>query len=153
MPRTHHLAIDPARPLAQQPQTGHNRWHEDIPPALEVGPGDTVILETRDAFDGQLSPASTRDDVGALDLGPVHPLTGPVYVQGAQPGDLLEVKLLDVDPDPFGSWGYSLFTKPRSVSSGSSHTKISRGSNAVTMKLGTSTTWLMRRSTATLHRA
>ena len=105
MPRTHHLAIDPARPLAQQPQTGHNRWHEDIPPALEVAPGDTVILETRDAFDGQLSPASTSDDVGALNLGPVHPLTGPVYVRGAQPGDLLEVKLLDVDPDPFGSWG------------------------------------------------
>ena len=108
MPRTHHLAIDPARPLAQQPQTGHNRWHEDIPPALEVAPGDTVILETRDAFDGQLSPASTRDDVGALNLGPVHPLTGPVYIQGAQPGDLLEVKLLDVDPDPFGSWGYTV---------------------------------------------
>src|SRR5919201_948047 len=108
MPRTHHLAIDPARPLAQQPQTGHNRWHEDFPPALEVAPGDTVILETRDAFDGQLSPTSSRDDVGALNLGPVHPLTGPVYVQGAHPGDLLEVKLLDVDPDPFDSWGYTV---------------------------------------------
>ena len=43
MSRTHHLAIDPARSLAQQPQTGHNRWHEDIPPTLEVGAGDTVI--------------------------------------------------------------------------------------------------------------
>src|SRR5438045_7349868 len=91
MPRTHHLAIDPARPLAQQPQTGHNRWHEDIPPALDVGPGDTVILETRDAFDGQLSPAATRDDVGALNLGPADQLRGRVYVGGDQPGDRREV--------------------------------------------------------------
>src|SRR5438552_18018036 len=104
-PRTHRLTLDPSRPLTDQPETGHNRWHEAIPPVREVAPGDTVILETRDAFDGQLSPTSTTVDVGRLSLGPVHPLTGPVYVQGAQPGDLLEVKLLDIAPDPFESWG------------------------------------------------
>ena len=64
MPRVHHIEIDPWTPMAQQGQVGHNRWHEAIPPALEVEPGDTVILETRDAFDGQLTPASTAADVG-----------------------------------------------------------------------------------------
>jgi formamidase len=106
--RTHHLAIDPARTQAEEPGTGHNRWHEAIPPALEVDPGDIVVLETRDAFDGQLSPTSTDADVASLDLSVVHPITGPVYVRGAEPGDLLEVKLLAIDPDPFGAWGYTV---------------------------------------------
>lgn len=105
---THRIAIDPARPLAAEAQTGHNRWHEAIPPALEVDPGDIVTLETRDAFDGQLTPDSTDADVARLNLNPVHPLTGPVYVRGAEPGDLLEVKLLDIAPDPFGGWGYTV---------------------------------------------
>jgi formamidase len=105
---THRIAIDPTRPLAAEAQTGHNRWHEAIPPALEVDPGDIVVLETRDAFDGQLSPDSTAADVARLNLNPVHPLTGPVAVRGAEPGDLLEVKLLDIAPDPFGGWGYTV---------------------------------------------
>lgn len=108
MPKTHRLDINPARPLAADPHTGHNRWHESIPPALEVDPGDTVILQTRDAFDGQLTPASTAADVGRLNLNVVHPLTGPVFVRGAEPGDLLEVKLLAIEPDPFDAWGYTV---------------------------------------------
>ena len=106
--RTHLLAIDPARPQAEEPQNGHNRWHEAIPPALEVDPGDIVVMETRDAFDGQLSPDSTDADVGKLNLNVVHPMTGPIYVRGAEPGDLLEIKLLAIDPDPFGAWGYTV---------------------------------------------
>jgi formamidase len=108
MPATHRLAIDPTRPLAAEPHTGHNRWHEAIAPALTVEPGDTVVLETRDAFDGQLTPASTDADVGRLNLNVVHPLTGPVFVRGAEPGDLLEVKLLAIEPDPFDAWGYTV---------------------------------------------
>jgi formamidase len=106
--RTHHLAIDHAKTQAAEPQNGHNRWHEAIPPALEVDPGDIVVMETRDAFDGQLSPDSTDADVGRLNLNVVHPMTGPVYVRGAEPGDLLEIKLLAIDPDPFGAWGYTV---------------------------------------------
>lgn len=109
MPATiHRLAIDPSQPLAAQAETGHNRWHEDVAPVIHVDPGETVVLETRDAFDGQLTPRSTNDDVSRLDLGPVHPLTGPVYVNGAAPGDLLEVKLLAVDCDPWDNWGYTV---------------------------------------------
>ena len=84
MPATHRLAIDPAKALADEAATGHNRWHEAIAPALEVEPGDTVILETRDALDGQLTPASTAADVGRVNLNVVHPLTGPVAVKGAK---------------------------------------------------------------------
>jgi formamidase len=108
MSREHVIAVDPATPLAEQPETGHNRWHEAIEPVVEVDPGDTVVYETRDAFDGQLGPSSTAQDVGAVDLGPVHPLTGPVFVKGAEPGDLLEAELLAIEPDPWDQWGYTV---------------------------------------------
>ena len=108
MPREHVIAIDPSKPLADEPRTGHNRWHEAIEPAVEVELGDTVVYETRDAFDGQLSTTSGIDDVAAAALGPVHPLTGPVYVKGAEPGDLLEAELVAIDPDPWDHWGYTV---------------------------------------------
>ncbi len=106
-PRTHHVTIDPWMTLAEQPGVGHNRWHEDIPPVVEVDPGDRVVIDTMDAFDGQIAPDWTSQQVAGLDLGPVHPLTGPVFVKGAQPGDLLEMKLLDIEADPFGNYGYT----------------------------------------------
>jgi formamidase len=108
MPREHVISIDPFKPLGEEPQTGHNRWHEAIEPVVEVDPGDTVVYETRDAFDGQLSSESTAEDVGNLDLGVVHPLTGPVFVKGAQPGDLLEVRLVAKEADPWERWGYTV---------------------------------------------
>jgi formamidase len=106
--REHVIAIDPGKPLAEQPETGHNRWHEAIPAVVEVEPGDTVVYETRDAFDGQLHPGSTAEDVGTAELGPVHPLTGPVFVKGAEPGDLLEAELLAIEADPWDQWGYTV---------------------------------------------
>jgi formamidase len=108
MPQEHVISIDPFKPLGEEPQTGHNRWHEAIEPVVEVDPGDTVVYETRDAFDGQLSSESTAEDVGNLDLGVVHPLTGPVFVKGAQPGDLLEVRLVAKEADPWERWGYTV---------------------------------------------
>lgn len=108
MPRVHEIGIDPARPLSEEPGTGHNRWHESIEPVVEVEPGDTVVYETRDAFDGQLSRRSTAEDVGSLDLGVVHPLTGPVFVKGAEPGDILEVELVAIEADPWDGWGYTV---------------------------------------------
>lgn len=98
----HEVRIDPAKTLKEQPETGHNRWHPDIPPAVRCAPGDEVVLETRDAFDGQMGPAATLETVGAPDLDVVHPLTGPVYVEGAEPGDLLEVEIIEVAPDSYG---------------------------------------------------
>jgi formamidase len=100
--QTHEVRIDRSRPLAAESGTGHNRWHEAIPPILRVQPGDRVVLETRDAIDGQITADSTAADVGRTDLSPVHPLTGPVYVEGAEPGDLLEVRIGAIEPQPFG---------------------------------------------------
>ena len=108
MPQEHVVSIDPSKPLSQEPGTGHNRWHEAIEPVLEVEQGDLVVFETRDAFDGQLNGQSTEADVEQLNLNVVHPLTGPVYVKGAEPGDLLEVKLMDIEADPWGQWGYTI---------------------------------------------
>ena len=108
MPQEHVVNIDPFKPLSEEPGTGHNRWHEDIEPVVEVDPGDTVVYETRDAFDGQLNGESTAEDVENLDLSGVHPLTGPVFVKGAEPGDLLEVKLVAVEADPWEQWGYTV---------------------------------------------
>jgi formamidase len=84
MPQEHVVSVDPSKPLSEEPETGHNRWHEAIEPVVEVDPGDTMVYETRDAFDGQLNRESTAEDVENLDLSGVHPLTGPVFVKGGR---------------------------------------------------------------------
>ena len=87
---------------AAEPAKGHNRWHCDIPPALEAEPGEEVELETRDALDGQVTAASSADDLLKVDMSVVHPLTGPVFVKGAEPGDLLEVDIRELKPASLG---------------------------------------------------
>ncbi len=77
----------------------------DISPRLFCDTGDEVALQTRDAFDGQVDQLRSAEDVRSLDLTRVHPLTGPVHVQGAQPGDILEIELLAID---VGDSGYTL---------------------------------------------
>jgi formamidase len=99
---THEIRIDASLPLAAQPGTGHNRWHPDIPPLVRCQPGDEVVMETRDALDGTLSADSTLDDLAKVDLGVAHPLTGPVFVEGAEPGDVLVAEILEVAPPSFG---------------------------------------------------
>jgi formamidase len=99
---TREIRIDRGKTLLEEPGTGHNRWHPDIPPVLRCEPGDEVVLETRDAFDGQMGPDATLETVAAPNLDVVHPLTGPVFVRGAEPGDVLEVEILDVEPDRYG---------------------------------------------------
>jgi acetamidase/formamidase len=80
-------------------QVLHNRWNRDLPPAATVRPGEVIQLLCRDALDiGEAARTLTPDGVMTLDLGGVHPLTGPVAVEGAEPGDILEVEVLDVAP-------------------------------------------------------
>ena len=80
----------------------HNRWHPDLEPVASVALGEEITLETRDGLDGQLSRASTHEDAGRLDLGLGHPLTGPVWVEGAEPGDQLEVELASYEVADYG---------------------------------------------------
>ena len=96
----HTVRIDRTKALSAEPHTGHNRFHPEIAPVLEVGEGEEVTLETRDALDGQLGPGKTIADMASIDPNLVHPLTGPVYVKGAEPGDMLEVEFLDIAPQP-----------------------------------------------------
>ena len=96
------ITIDRNKRLKEEPQTGHNRWHPDIAPLIEVDPGEEVVLETRDASDCQIKPGMTVADLTNLDAKVAHPLTGPVYIKGARPGDLLEIEYLDILPQPCG---------------------------------------------------
>jgi formamidase len=80
----------------------HNRWHPDLEPVVRVAPGDEVRLECEDGLAGQLTSASVHADAGRLDLGLGHPLTGPVDVEGAEPGDVLQVEFLSYEPAGFG---------------------------------------------------
>ena len=94
------IRIDRQKRLAAEPGCGHNRFHPDIAPIAEIGEGEEVALETRDALDGQLKPGTTVADFVSLDAGAVHPLTGPVYVKGAVPGDILEIEFTDIIAQP-----------------------------------------------------
>ncbi len=106
-------------PLASQPGKGHNRWHPDIQPVVRVNPGTSVEMETLDALDGQIRPGMKVEDL-AVDLGRAHALTGPVYIEGAEPGDLLAVKIESIVTIGTGftailpGFGYlrDLFTSP-----------------------------------------
>ena len=84
------IELDYTKRCAGEPTKGHNRWHPDIPPAVEAVPGEEVVLQPRHALDGEVTPSSKSADMGNVNLSLIHPLTGPVYVQGAEPGDLLE---------------------------------------------------------------
>ena len=92
------IEIDRTKTLLEEPEKGHNRWHPDIEPVLAADSGEEVVLETRDASDNQTVPGGPFRG----GRGRVHPLTGPVYVNGAEPGDLLEIEYLDVAPQPTG---------------------------------------------------
>jgi len=66
----------------------------DVDPVVRVRQGDEVVLQTHDCFSGQLkTPADTLE---TLDWSITNPATGPVYIEGTKPGDLLRVDLLEV---------------------------------------------------------
>jgi acetamidase/formamidase len=77
-------------------------WDHSIEPALAVEAGATVELEVTDASGGQLDRSSSVEDVAALDFARVNPVTGPVFVNGAAPGDVLDVEILSLRPRDWG---------------------------------------------------
>ena len=82
----------------------HYGWDNSLEPVLEVEPGETVEFEVVDASGGQLNAGSTAADVARLDFERVNPVTGPVFVKGAKPGDVLEVEILEFGP---ARWGWT----------------------------------------------
>lgn len=93
--------------MEQQDIPGHNRWHPDIPAVLKVRPGEVFRIEMKDWTDGQIQNNDDPSDILHVDLTRVHVLSGPIYVDGAEPGDLLVVDLLDMGPLPGAEWGFN----------------------------------------------
>jgi acetamidase/formamidase len=83
-------------------ESAHFGWDNSIEPALEIESGEDVELEVRDASGGQLDRSSDAAAVGALDFARVNPVTGPVFVKGARPGDVLAVDILELRPRDWG---------------------------------------------------
>ena len=82
----------------------HSRWNRALEPRLVIAPGDTVHMECVDASGGQVRPGMTASEFMEIDRGLIHALTGPIAVAGAQPGDVLEVAVLDVRHQ---GWGWT----------------------------------------------
>ena len=82
----------------------HFSWDVGHEPALEIESGDTVVVETREVTDGQITPSSTAEAIATMDWARVYPLAGPIRVNGAQPGDTLAVEILDIHTQ---GWGYA----------------------------------------------
>jgi formamidase len=96
------VELDLARPVAEQGGRAHNRWHPAIPPIATVAPGETLRVDTLDGIDGQIGPGSTTADVRSMAPERPHPMTGPFWIEGADPGDVLEVETLAIEPAGFG---------------------------------------------------
>jgi acetamidase/formamidase len=73
----------------------HYGWDNSLKPIAEVDPGQTITYEIVEASGGQFTKYSTKEDVAKLDFGKVNPVAGPIYIKGAQPGDTLEVEMID----------------------------------------------------------
>jgi formamidase len=98
---SHRIRLDPNRSLQDAMDGGHTRWHPDVPPIARISEGDVVRIDVRDGGDGQVGPSTTVADFDEYDMDRLHPLTGPFHVEGVEPGDLLEVEILDVEPGDF----------------------------------------------------
>lgn len=85
-------------------ETTHQYWDRTLRPALRVEPGSEISLSLRDGSNGQIRPDSTSDQLLHLDYSQMDPLSGPIFVEGAHPGDVLAVELLDI---ALGTWGWS----------------------------------------------
>jgi formamidase len=106
MPKTL-FKVDLTKPMDQQELPGHNRWHPDIPAVVSVNPGEVFRIECKDWTDGQIKDNDSPDDVRDVDLTVVHVLSGPIWVNGAEPGDILVVDLLDIGALQGDEWGFT----------------------------------------------
>ncbi|WP_160776594.1 acetamidase/formamidase family protein [Stappia sediminis] len=80
----------------------HFGWDRSIPPVETVSPGTSLEFECLDSGSGHFTPDSTAEDIATLDFSKVNPVTGPIFVDGAKPGDALKVEILSFKPSGFG---------------------------------------------------
>jgi formamidase len=96
------IALDVDDELRQTERFGHNRWHPAIPPIARVAPGTDLVFRTREGSDGQITAETRAAEFSSIDTDVIHALTGPFFIEGAEPGDLLEVEVVDVLPGDRG---------------------------------------------------
>ncbi|KAK9381106.1 Acetamidase/Formamidase [Kockiozyma suomiensis] len=109
------MAIGPIRTAIkvdfEKPATAqagfHNRWHPDIPFAAWAKPGEAFHVECFDWTGGQVKNDDSADDILDLKLDGVHVLSGPIGIEGAEPGDVLVVEIQDIQPFASQPWGYT----------------------------------------------
>ncbi|MFE9927055.1 formamidase [Streptomyces sp. NPDC005774] len=108
------FSVDQSKSMRDQDVPGHNRWHPDVPTVATVRPGDEFRLECREWTDAQIGNNDSANDVRDIDLSRCHMLSGPISIEGAEPGDLLIVDILDLGPvpqqrgdAPGQGWGYT----------------------------------------------
>jgi acetamidase/formamidase len=82
----------------------HIGWDNSLAPTLHIAPGESIEFDVYEASGGQLSKASTVGDVSKLDFGKINPVAGPIFIDGAEPGDVLKVTLLSFTPS---GWGWT----------------------------------------------
>lgn len=92
--KEHHLNAAPT----------HSIWDRSLAPRLHVDPGDEVQITCVDASDGQVQPGMTTAEYLHIDRTRIHALTGPIWINGAEPGDVLEI---DVLATQHCGWGWS----------------------------------------------
>ncbi len=80
----------------------HWSWNPDRTPMVRVHPGSTLTVEIANASGGQLDRHSLTADVAALDFSRVNPVTGPIWIEGAEPADAVIVEILSIDLDDWG---------------------------------------------------
>ncbi len=92
--RTHHIPDS----------RNHDRWNNGLTPVLEIDSGDEVVMDCLDSSGAQMTPSSTVADFAAMDRGRIHTITGPVFVKGAQPGDVLQIDIRRIEHK---GWGWT----------------------------------------------
>ncbi len=101
------IQVDPRLAPSAQGGVLHNRWHPDIPMVAMVKPGAAFRVECVDWTGGQIVDDDSANDIRDVDLTKVHYLSGPIGVEGAEPGDLLVVNILDIGTLPSSDWGFT----------------------------------------------
>lgn len=110
------FAVDQSKSMFDQAVPGHNRWHPDVPAVTSVRPGSEFRVECREWTDAQIGNNDSANDVRDVNLNVAHVLSGPIEIEGAEPGDLLVVDILELGPvqapqekgdAPGQGWGYT----------------------------------------------
>src|SRR5918999_5499233 len=85
-------------------EQSHLAWDRSIEPIATVASGSVVEIDALEASNGQVTEHTTAGDLASVDFDRVDQVNGPIFVEGAEPGDSLEIELLDFQP---AGWGWT----------------------------------------------